>query len=699
METIKQSRRRLAISLLTIIAMVFTLIPCMGVDVAEADTNGLVQTYTPTESCPVSKVEYTPRDDGKFNIKVTLDLNMYKTYDQNKTYYYDMSIYNDSYTRCITGEQSSLGKAINGQVAFSYGDDSHYVQSNEQFNVKFELYDENVQDPNARPINNPGKLNCTAPTYPSSTTFYNNVQTKDCYSSDKNSAVIQQTFTADSSKVFTASASYVESSGYAYDTSFELQVKDSDNNIISAKLINSSDFKAYEWNFTKSDTYTFALICKYASSGKCAYTVSANLKQVPKTPDESFGWFRAVPYGDSQFKINIENYEGSYGSDNNVYYREDMTAGTITCIENSISTEVLDTVPYYDRKYTYYVAKKGAIEAAVPGLTLTLMNPVSFKDSTTKAKLKSVSAYAEVTASAPTIVKVNNLKATAGVRSASLTWKYEYDTTAPNVTGFNVNIYAPNGSLYKTYKYTPQYSSYCGATYSIPYDGTYYFTVTPYYVYNGKTYTGTASAKVGCASSKISAATGSVTKISSKKARITIKKSAGSTGTMVYQYVSGKWKYIGKTTGSSYTVTKNTAGKKKYRLRSYIVDNGKTYYSGSYSGTYSPKSNTAAFKYSNRPAAYPMYSHYWRPDKIYYSGNKVVVKGKFINTHIYRLDYFKIKLTVKCQGKVIGTKTINSGKMKSNKVKKVTVKLDKSKAGYDLRAGNLTWSYKIIKWR
>lgn len=594
METIKRSRRRLAISLLTIIAMVFTLIPCMGADVAEADTNDLVKTNTPTQSCPVSKVEYVPQSDGQFNLKVTVDLDVFQKagYLDGDYYWYDISIINNGTGKYLAYEEGNL-VSLSGERIYEYNKEknpNYSLTQNQGITIKYSLLDANPQgDPETGeepdPINSPVKFQCTAP----------------------------------------------------------------------------SLFTGFE----------------------AVYKVSG---------------------GDESVDLSYDKYYG-YGNDtymDNVFLRETPSTGTIRIIDTIGRTHYANDYQVKSAtNYIYYVVKKDVLNEVIPELLKKLdYNEVAFS-AEEKAKLRTISAYKEVTIPAPRIVKVSNLKASPGVRSASLTWKYEYDTTAPNVTGFNVNIYAPNGSLYKTYKYkyTPQYSSYCGATYSIPYDGTYYFTVTPYYVYNGKTYTGTTSAKVSCTSSKISAATGSVTKISSKKARITIKKSAGSTGTMVYQYVSGKWKYIGKTTGSSYTVTKNTAGKKKYRLRSYIVDNGKTYYSGSYSGTYSPKSNTAAFKYSSRPAAYPMYSHYWRPDKIYYSGNKVVVKGKFINTHIYNLDYFKIKLTVKCQGKVIGTKTINSGKMKSNKVKKVTVKLDKSKAGYDLRAGNLTWSYKIIKWR
>lgn len=154
---------------------------------------------------------------------------------------------------------------------------------------------------------------------------------------------------------------------------------------------------------------------------------------------------------------------------------------------------------------------------------------------------------------------------------------------------------------------------------------------------------------------------------------------------------------MGRTTGTAYTVRKNTAGKKKYRLLSYIVDRGKTY-KGKYSSKYSPKANVKTFSYSSSPSSYKRLSHYWRPSKVYYSGSKVTVAGKFINTHIYTLRYCKIKLTVKCQGKVIGKKVIDSGTLRPNKVKKHTVKLGHSKTGYDLRAGVLEWYYTVISW-
>ena len=171
----------------------------------------------------------------------------------------------------------------------------------------------------------------------------------------------------------------------------------------------------------------------------------------------------------------------------------------------------------------------------------------------------------------------------------------------------------------------------------------------------------------------------------------------GANGTILYQNVGGKWKEIGKTSYSKkYTVKKNTAGKRQYRVVSYVTDGGKTYYAAP-SKAAKPQSNVCTCKYPKYAGGYKSASHFWRPIKISYSGNKVVVKGRFINTHIYSMNYFNIKLTVKAEGKVIGTKTIKCGKIKAKGTKVVTVKLDKSKKNMDLRNGSLYWSYKVIR--
>lgn len=576
METMKRSKRRLAISLLTVIAMVFTMIPCMGTQVAEADTNDLVQTYTASESCPVSKVEFVKKDDGQYNLKVTCDFSVFTKYRDGEDWFFNLSITDKATDKYLGGKYTSIGSTPSklGGVTDTYECSKDKILTwNQEVSIKFEFIDENDAV-----VNNPKELVCKAPT-----------------------------------PFVGFSAEYYEG---------------------------------------ESDEYV---------------------------------------------KVKFTDY---YKSDSgyNLFLREDTSAGTIKQLDDTTYKTVTDSNFKPGRTYVYYVVKRSVLQNSMLEFYKSVNSSEKSFNAADKAKLRSISSFEEVTVPGPRIGNVINLKVTPDVRAASLTWDYDYETIEPNVTGFYVRIYSSNGTPYKEYNETTENGIKCSAKYAIPYKGTYYFTVTPYYVYEGETYEGTSTAKVSCTSKSLSAASGSVTKISNTKARITIKKAAGSTGTIVYQYTGGKWVKLGSTTGTSFTTAKNKAGKKKYRLLSYIVDNGTTY-NGKYSGTYSPKANVATFGYSSYPSSYPKYSHFWRPTKISYSGKKVLVTGKFINTHLYYVDYIKIKITIKCQGKVIGTKIVNSGKINSNKVKKMKVKLNGSKSGYDLRAGGIEWYYTVISWK
>ncbi|MDD6043825.1 MAG: hypothetical protein PUB87_08770 [Eubacteriaceae bacterium] len=582
METMKRSKRRLAISLLTIMAMLFTMIPYMGTDVALAETNDLVQTYTPTVSCPVSKVEYVPQSNGTLQLKVTVDLDVLKNagYSTGNDYF-GVSARNKTTNSHISNTEGNI--SVSGEKVFTYGttdsQPNYDFTWNQEFSFKFYLYDKNPQlDP--EPVNDPKELVCKAP-----------------------------------SPFVGFSAEYYE--------------------------------------------------------------------------------------GESDEYVDVKYTGYNWGSDSgyNIFLRENPVAGTIKQLDYTTYRTYRDSIFKPGRTYVYYVVKNSVLSSQMKDFWDRVGSSEMSITAEERAKLRTISAYAEVAVPGPRIINVSNLKVTPGVRSASLTWDYDYETIEPNVSGFYVRIYSSDGNLYKEYNETTENGIKCSAKHAIPYKGTYYFTVTPYFEYEGETYEGTPTAKVGCTSKSLSAATGSVTKISDKKARITIKKAAGSTGTIVYQYTGGKWVKLGSTTGTSYTTTKNTAGKKKYRLMSYIVENKTTYKASKYSSTYSPKANVATFSYSSYPSSYPKYNHYWRPTKVSYSGNKVLVNGKFINTHLFAVDYVKIKITIRCQGKVIGTKTVSSGYMRSNQVKKMSVKLDYSKTGYDLRAGFVDWSYKVISWK
>ena len=538
-------------------------------------TNDLVQIYTPTVNCPVSKVEFKPQSDGQLDLRVTVNLDVLKNAGYtNGDYYYSMEAINLTTNSYWGAEEGNLIVSGEREYRFFTDKNSNYSLTwNQEFTFKYSLFDQNPQlDPD--PINNPTEFKCTAPS----------------------------PFTGFSAK----------------------------------------------------------------------YVAGASGDRVD---------------------VKYEGYRGRFDdSMNNLFLRENLSNGTIRMIGDIDSSHYRGDSQFTPATtYTYYVVKNRVLFDLLPGLWQKVDSTERSFTAEEKAKLRTISTFAEVKIPGPRIVNVSNLKATPGVRSASLTWKYDYETIEPNVSGFYVKIYASNGKLYKTYNNTSQRSSYCSATYAIPYKGTYYFTVTPYYIYEGETYEGTATGKVACTSKGISAATGSVIKINDKKASINIRKAAGSTGTIVYQYTGGKWVKLGSTTGTSYTTTKNTAGKKKYRFLSYIVENGVTY-NGVYSGTYSPKANV---KYMSHASYDPNYYTYatsrFLATKLYYSKNKLKISGYLLNSRIFTLKKAKITVYVYAQGKLIGKQTFTNKKKVGNmKKRNLTFTFKKGKKDYDLTKATIS---------
>ena len=421
--------------------------------------------------------------------------------------------------------------------------------------------------------------------------------------------------------------------------------------------------------------------------------------------NESFSGFRADYYvSGSLERVDLEytSYTGSQKDDysENVFLREDSEAGTIRVVDYiTRSHYATDSYIENGKTYRYYVVKEAVLDSTIPGLKDKARAGDTAFTSADKSSLNGISASTTLTIPGPRMVKIADLEAKLGVRTAILSWKSTYETDDPNVSGYTIRVYDSAGSVYRTIDYKNPATVYEGYTVTdLPYKGKYYFTVTPYFDYKGSTFTGDESSRVEWESLQLGPASGSVTKISTKKVRITIEKPQGATGVYVYQYTGGTWRKLGETKGNAYTVSNSTAGKSSYRLLAYISYNGNLYEADEYSPSYSPKANVLTCSYSNSPAAYPSFSHFYRPNKFYYSGNKVVVSGKFINTHVFKMRYMKIKLTVKCQGKVIGTKVIKCNNISSKTIKNMTVKLDKSKTGYDLRAGGIYWSYKVISW-
>ena len=382
------------------------------------------------------------------------------------------------------------------------------------------------------------------------------------------------------------------------------------------------------------------------------------------------------------------------------FYRYNVATKEVKCIAYKtyfVNTD--DSTVAFGETYVYYMVKDvddfKAKSSYFPTLSKFKTGDIgSLNDSEKKALEDLGECYKSnsVTIPAPGVGTAKWLTVNTGVKKASVVWYSDYDNDVTFITGYIVKRYNAAGAVDAQYNTTAT-SLDC----PLPYEGSYAFTVTPYYVFKGKTYYGAETGRVGCASAQIYTPTCLATKISNKVAKVTVNVPEGANGTIIYQNVGGKWKEIGKTSYSKkYTVKKNTAGKRQYRVVSYVTDGGKTYYAAP-SKAAKPQSNVCTCKYPKYAGGYKSASHFWRPIKISYSGNKVVVKGRFINTHIYSMNYFNIKLTVKAEGKVIGTKTIKCGKIKAKGTKVVTVKLDKSKKNMDLRNGSLYWSYKVIR--
>lgn len=538
------------------------------------------------------------------------------------------------------------------------------------------------------------------------TPFSFSEQTADFTKAQNGQVVYSKSFVADSSKMFLANCTYVEGSGYNWDNSKDFWVEDSSGNKITRKGADTSSGYQYKWEFSKNDTYTFKIRLNGISSGKYAYIVQGKLDDMPDPPTDKFESMTATvkTYSSGSYYVDVQL--GALDStdytdyDNTCFYRENTSTGKISRIDNRRVMGTQDSSIEYATTYTYYAVKEPLVNEKIPSLgTDNTVNNMTFTASM-KTALKAIANYQTVTTPPPAVGSAISLSASSGLKVANLKWRGTTVSDVSYITGYQVKRYNSKGQNDMSYNVKDSNAYEIMSKCKIPYTGKYYFTVTPYYTYKGKTYWGTATGKVGCTSRKITRPSVRVTKISNSMAKLTISAEEGTDGVVIYQKVGSKWKKIATTKKKKYTVTKNTAGKRQYRVISYVKDSGKTYYSA-YSKTVKPQSNALTLKYSKYPGSYKKYTQTWVPVKVWYSNGKIKVTGRFINTHVYRLDYFVIKLTVKSSSgnQVLGTKTINSGKMKANSTKTMTVTLNKSKKNYDLPVDGIYWTYKTVKWK
>lgn len=461
------------------------------------------------------------------------------------------------------------------------------------------------------------------------------------------------------------------------------------------------------YTFSEAGQYTFKLMTSTTSGIDLRY--SAELKMTD-APQYTYRWqsFTAKAYYDEALnrgcyvELTPSGYDGD-DTPNMQFYKQDLDTGKFA----KVSAEKSAGSWYYDYKtelgqnLKYYLvnANKLSYASSMPtGIDYVTLS------SSAKADLETWASTATVNIEGPDLPSVSNLTNTKGVKTATLEW---VGSAAPDVTYFKIQRYNANGVLKATVKMNATEHNYLKKQLYVPYTGTHTFKVTPILELNGTEYQGD-SASIKVSSKKIAAPGGGVTKISASKAKITITKPVGADGVRVWKRTNGVWKVIktfnpgkaGSVTTHRFAWAKNAVGTSRYKFQSFVKDNGVTYYHNTQANiAYKvPGANQCVYNLSSKPSSYADYSHYWKPNKIYYSNGKVKLTGCFINTHIYALSNVKVKVTFKCDGKLVGTKTINSGKISANTSKNHTAVTLTSTAGHDLRNGNKSWSYKVVSW-
>lgn len=161
-----------------------------------------------------------------------------------------------------------------------------------------------------------------------------------------------------------------------------------------------------------------------------------------------------------------------------------------------------------------------------------------------------------------------------------------------------------------------------------------------------------------------------------------------------YIYAGKKKVKTVKNTGkSSYLVTvkKKGIGKKKIKIVSVCTSTKKKASSKAAKG----KKNFCKWNYSKNVHSYTGVQGYARPTKLYYSGKKLMLKGFYVNGHIFKLKKFKIKFKIFVNGKLVAKKTLTKKNMSANSIKNFKVTMKKGKY-YDLRHNSVSWDYDVF---
>ena len=201
-----------------------------------------------------------------------------------------------------------------------------------------------------------------------------------------------------------------------------------------------------------------------------------------------------------------------------------------------------------------------------------------------------------------------------------------------------------------------------------------------------------------------------VTKFDSKKVNITIVPSSLNylDETVDYEvYANGKKvKTFSNYRGYDaiiFTYKAKGAAKKKYQVK--VVQKADN--SVAVSATLKPKTNKpkkVKYSFTKRASAYSVMANTWRPSSITKKGNKITVKGFFVNNHILKLSSIKCRIMVQyvnIDGRrtKIKSKVINSGSMRAHSIKNTSFSFSTKKLMDFQNEGRLHVDYFITGWR
>ena len=503
-------------------------------------------------------------------------------------------------------------------------------------------------------------------------------------------------FEADETNQLKARATHVYYSASSSGSDYRMEIIDSTGAVI-ASADGSNELVVTQ--FPKADAYKLALYSGQNHMGYSIYELAFDLAGIHNYTG-AFTSFDAVvgnytegsvyEYAQYYVKLSVGDYDGNDELVRGIY-REDLATGQFYATDPS--TVVWDDAVEMGAKYRYYVVNKTLLDYASEMPEKYTAKGISAE---AKAELQEKATTVDVEVPGPTVQTVSDLKVTAkGIKTATVTWWWSSDGQPGYVTGYELIVFNSKGK--KVGKPVYAADGRVGTTLTIPYEGKSTIQVTPYYNYNGKGYFGEPK-KVTVTSAKMKAPSMNVTKITGTKAKITTYRDPAELGVQIQQKVGGKWKVVtNKGTAKVYkkTWTKNKAGSTQYRVRAYLKDAGKTYYSPW--RVVKPKKNQ--FVYSTNSISYYRNYYgkdtYFEPAKIFYSGSKIKLTCKFYNAWSIVDDSCKVKVTFYEGKKAVGSKTISSGNIAASEIKTKTVTLDKSKTGTDLRT--ITYKVKYLK--